>query len=465
MNPVRQVGWRLAFALVLGAGAWVMSGVRAQEAKLAPSPPMGWNSWNAFAENAKESDLRATAEWMAKNLKSFGWQYVVVDEGWYVANHGPGYKQENAQFSMDEFGRFTPAVSSFPSAANGAGFRPLADYIHSLGLKFGVHILRGIPREAVSKNLLIQGSPFHAPEAANTGDACPWNAYNWGLDATKPAAQAYYDSLGRQFAEWHIDFVKIDCIASRPYKGDEIRLISEALRKSGRPIVLSLSPGAAPLDKADEMAKYAQMWRISDDEWDVWHSDKDFPQGVNNQFERAARWASHSRPGNWPDADMLAIGRLEPSPGWGDPRQSRLTHDEQRTLLTLWSIFRSPLMMGGNLLLCDDWTKSLLTNAEVIAVNQHSKNNHAVETTANAAVWVAEPESGGGLYVAIFNRSDEARTVRYTWKQLGLDDGVYSVRDLWEHKDLGRAGGIGVDLRPHGAALYSARPIGRDKTP
>jgi hypothetical protein len=284
-----------------------------------------------------------------------------------------------------------------------------------------------------------------------------WNSFNWGLDTTKPAAQAYYDSLARQFAEWHVDFVKVDCISSRPYKGDEIRLMGQALKKTGKPIVLSLSPGAAPLDKADEMGKYSQMWRISDDEWDVWHGDQDLPQGVDNQFERAAQWAAHSRPGNWPDADMLAIGRLEPSPGWGAPRESRLTHDEQRTLLTLWSIFRSPLIMGGNLLLCDDWTKSLLTNAEVIAVDQHSKNNHAIETTRNSATWVAEPESGGGLYVALFNRSGEPRTVRYTWKELRLPDPEYSVRDLWEHKDLGRADAIEVKLAPHASALYAVR--------
>jgi alpha-galactosidase len=458
MQWSRAISLRSAVFLALNALIFV-SVVQAQKRVLAPTPPMGWNSWDAFGEAVKESDIRATADWIAKSLKSYGWQYVVVDSGWYVTNHGVGFNANDAKFSLDEFGRYTPAVNTIPSSSSGSGFRPLADYLHNLGLKFGLHILRGIPKEAVAKNLPIQGSTFHAPEAANTADTCPWNPFNYGLDTTKPAAQAYYDSLARQFADWHVDFVKIDCISSRPYKGDEIRLISQALKKTGRPMVLSLSPGAAPLDKADELAKYAQMWRISDDEWDVWNSDKDFPQGVNNQFERAAQWAPHSRSGNWPDADMLAIGRLEPSPGWGEPRQSRLTHDEQRTLLTLWSIFRSPLIIGGNLLLCDDWTKSLLTNAEVIAVEQHSKNNQAMETTTHAAAWVGEPESGSGLYVALFNRGDEPRTIRYTWKQLGLNDPDYTVRDLWEHKDLGHADTIEANLRPHASVLYLVKPI------
>jgi hypothetical protein len=421
---------------------------------------MGWNSWDAFGESVNESDIRATADWMAKNLKSYGWQYVVVDSGWYVRNHAAGYNAETAEFSLDNFGRYTPATNTIPSAANGAGFRPLADYLHSLGLKFGVHILRGIPKEAVRKNLPIEGSEFHAQDAANSGDTCPWNPFNYGLDTSKPAAQAYYESLARQFADWQVDYVKADCIASHPYQGEEIRLLSEALRKSGRPIVLSLSPGPAPFEKAAEMAKYANQWRISDDQWDVWQSSENFPQGVNNQFERAAQWAPYAKPGNWPDADMLAIGRLEPAPGWGSPRASRLTHDEQRTLLTLWSIFRSPLIMGGNVLLCDEWTKSLLTNAEVIAVDQHSRDSHALETNGKAAVWVAEPENGSGHYVALFNRGDEAHTLHYRWGELGLHEQVHTVRDLWEHKELGRTDALEVRLPAHASALYKIDAIG-----
>lgn len=423
---------------------------------LAATPPMGWNSWDAYGETVGESDIKANAAWMAEHLKSYGWEYVVVDSGWYVTNHSAGTNAAAAEFSLDDYGRYTPAVNTIPSAENGAGFKPLADYVHSLGLKFGIHILRGIPKEAVRRNLPIAGSTFHAKAAADVTDSCPWNPFNYGLRVGSPAAQAYYDSIAKLYAGWGVDFLKIDCISSHPYKADEIRMISNALRKVRRPIVLSLSPGPAPLDKAPELRRYAQMWRISDDVWDVWHSDADFPQGVGNQFARAAKWAAFSGPGHWPDADMLPIGRLEPAAGWEKPRTTRLTHDEQRTLLTLWSIFRSPLIMGGNLTLSDEWTESALTNAELIGVDQHSTGSHAVISTDKAAVWLSTPESGDGAYVAVFNLDPSPQSFHYSWKNLGLKRASYNLRDLWEHEDLGSKEFVDVTLPAHGSAIYWA---------
>ena len=423
---------------------------------LAATPPMGWNSWDSYGETVGESDIRANAAWMAEHLKAYGWEYVVVDEGWYVTNHATETNGGAPEFSLDTNGRYVPAVNAIPSADKGAGFKPLADYVHSLGLKFGIHILRGIPKEAVRKNLPIVGSPYRAKAAADISDSCPWNTYNYGMNAGSAAAQAYYDSIARLYAGWGVDFLKVDCISSHPYKGDEIRMISRALHKVRRPIVLSLSPGPAPLDKAIELRRYAQMWRISDDVWDVWHSDKDFPQGVENQFARATKWAEFSGPGHWPDADMLPLGRLEPAAGWEKPRATRLTHDEQRTLLTLWSIFRSPLIMGGNLTLCDDWTQSALTNAELIGVDQHSSGNHAVSSTDKAAVWLATPESGDGAYLAIFNLDAASQSFHYSWKELGLKREKYKLRDLWEHEDLGSKEFVDVTLPAHGSAIYWA---------
>lgn len=419
---------------------------------------MGWNSWDSYGESVSEKDIRANAEVMARRLKSFGWRYVVVDMGWYVTNHSAGISANNAEFSIDKFGRYTPAVHSYASAANGKGFKPLADYVHSLGLKFGIHILRGIPRFAVQQNLPIAGSAFHAADAADTSDTCPWNPYNYGVDASKPAAQAYYDSVIRLYASWGVDFVKVDCIASHPFKGEDIRMLSEAIGKAGQPMVLSLSPGPAPLGNADVFDRYAQMWRISEDVWDVWRSTTVFPQGPGNQFARAAEWEKYSGPGRWPDADMLPIGVLEPSPGWGSPRTTRLTHDEQRTLITLWCIFRSPLIMGGNLTRLDDWTALLLTNSEVIAVDQHSRDNHAVINTDQTSVWLARPERGNDYYLAVFNLGDAPQTLAYSWTALGLKGSTYQVRDVWERKNLGRAASVSVALAPHASVLYDLSP-------
>jgi alpha-galactosidase len=400
-------------------------------AALALTPPMGWNSWDGYGTTINEAQVKANALWMSDHLKASGWQYVVVDMEWYVANPTAEGNSRISQYSLDNYGRYTPAVNRFPSAANGAGFKPLADYVHSLGLRFGIHILRGIPKQAVINKIPIADSSNSTSDAADSSDTCPWNFDNFGTNPSAPAAQAYYDSIMKMYAAWGVDLIKVDCISSHPYKGEDIRMIREALDKTGRPIVLSLSPGPAPVEKLDEMRKYAQMWRISDDIWDIWHNDGAYPKGLGDQFGYVAQWAGKAQPGHWPDADMLPFGRLGPAPGWGVPRNTRLSHDEQRMLMTVWAIFPSPLMVGGELPSADAWTLSLLTNPEVIEVDQHSTGNHPVITTDKTVVWQAKSESGESYYLAIFNVSESATTLHYEWKDLGRDPGVYALRDLW----------------------------------
>jgi alpha-galactosidase len=423
---------------------------------LAETPPMGWNSWDGYGTTINEKEFRANVEWFAKHLKPFGWKYVTIDMEWFVTNPVPTGNSKASKFFMDDYGRYMPPSTRFPSAADGRGFKPMAAYAHSLGLKLGIHILQGIPKEAVEKNLPIQGTSYHAADAANKSGTCPWNPDNYDLDASKPAAQAYYDSIARLYASWDVDFIKVDCIASRPYKGDEIRMLSTALKKAGRPIVLSLSPGAAPLDKVDEMRKYAQMWRISDDIWDIWHSDVPYPQGLGDQFANVAKWAGLAQPGHWPDADMLPFGYLGPAPGWGEQRQTRLTHDEQRTFMTLWCIFRSPLMVGGRLPSADEWTLSLLTNPEVLAVDQHSTDSRPAITTDKIVVWTSK--SPHGYNVAAFNITSTPQKISYKWTHLGLKGNNFKLRDLWQHKDLGTADSLTLELPSHASVLYSATP-------
>src|SRR5450755_2641272 len=457
-QSAKRLGLLCSLVFILCAGGLAGAGdsvaaappPQSDASTLAVTPPMGWNSWDGYGTTVKEADVKANAQWMAEHLKPFGWQYVVVDMEWFVANPVAEGNSKTSLYSIDSFGRYTPAVNRFPSAANDAGFKPLADYIHSLGLKFGIHILRGIPKQAVEKNLPIAGSSLHATDAADTSDTCPWNFDNYGMDASKPGAQAYYDSIAKLYSSWDVDFIKVDCISSRPYKGDEIRMLSTALSKTGRPIALSLSPGAAPLEKLKEMRKFANAWRISDDVWDLWHSTVDYPQGLGDQFPRIAKWAGMAQPGGWPDADMLPIGYLGPAPGWGQARQTRLTHDEQRTLLTLWSIFRSPLMVGGNLPSNDAWTTSLLTNTEVIAVDQHSRQNRPVISTSDMVVWTAQSETGEDRFLAVFNLDDHEQQVHYAWKDLGLNEPKYKIRDLWEHQDRGSSESLTLSLPPHG---------------
>ena len=426
---------------------------------LAPTPPMGWNSWDSYGLTITEDQFKANVGWLNQYLKQYGWQYVVIDEGWYLQHpENAGTKGADQGYTLDKNGRYLPAPNRFPSSSDDAGLKAIGDYVHSLGLKFGIHIIRGIPKEAVEKNLPIAGSSFYAVDAANTSDLCRWNPDNYGLKANA-AGQAYYDSLGRLYASWGLDFVKVDCI-SAPYDADEIHMMSAALRKSGRDIALSLSPGPTPIEQADDVKKYAQLWRISDDFWDVWkksaNDTSNFPQSLTRQFAKLAQWSPHVEPGHWPDADMLPLGYLGPKPGWGEPRHSRLTQDEARTLITLWSIARSPLILGANLTKMDSFTESLLTNPEVIAVDQHSSSNKPVVQTDSTVVWTARG-SEGKSYVAVFNLTDSQQTASYSWKELGFSASGYKVRDLWQKQDLGSATTLKVTLAPHASALYAVR--------
>lgn len=427
-------------------------------AGLAATPPMGWNSWDGYGTTVTESQVKANAKFMAAHLKSFGWKYVVVDMEWFVTNPTAEGNSRTSQYSLDANGRYTPAVNRFPSSTNGAGFKPLGDSLHAMGLQFGIHILRGVPRQAVVNQLPIQGSPYTAADAADTSDTCPWNPDNFGIRASHPAAQLYYDSIARLYASWGVDLIKVDCVSSHPYLPDDIRMLRAALDKTGRLIVLSLSPGPAPVEKLDEMRQHAQMWRISNDIWDIWHNEADYPKGLGDQFAYMAAWAGRGEPGHWPDADMLPLGRLGPAPGWGVPRNTRLSHHEQRTLMTLWVIFPSPLMVGGDLSVADAWTLSLLTNPEVIAVDQQSRENQPVITTKDVIVWTAKSSIGEDRYIALFNVSESLRTLHYSWKELGLPGASYQVRDLWEHRNAGPVQSVEVKLPPHASVLYRLTP-------
>ncbi len=428
----------------------------AQQKVLAPTPPMGWNSWDSYGLTVNEAQFRANVDALAKRLKSAGYQYAVVDEGWYLANPEDAQKPETLKYRMDQNGRYEPAIDRFRTAMGAAGFKPVADYVHAQGLRFGIHIIRGISKKAVAANLQVEGSAFHAVDVADTADTCPWNPDNFGVK-DNAAGQAWYDSLMKQYAGWGVDYIKVDCISSHPYKGDEIRMIHRAIQKTGRPIVLSLSPGPAPLANAAELGENAQVWRISDDVWDFWKKDegKRFPQSVKDQFAVIARWREHVKPGNWPDADMLPLGKLGPIPGEGKPRATRLTQDEQRTMVTLWSIARSPLFFGGNLTELDDWTAALITNPAVVAMDQQGHDQRLAGQDGEVIAWTTK--AGGKEYLALFNVGDSAATVKSAFAKYGLAGGKYSAKDVWGEKDLGSVAEVEQTVAPHGCLLLELR--------
>ena len=450
-----------AYAFQPGGGPGTLHDDQIAAASLAPTPPMGWNSWDSWGSSITEAEFRETVQAIHQHLQPYGWQYAVIDEGWYAQHPENSEKDLPRGLVISGDGRYMPAVNRFPSATNGQGLKPIADYVHSLGLKFGIHIIHGIPREAVKNNLPIEGSTFHLSAAVDTKVVCSWNSDNYGVK-NNPAGQAYYDSLARLYAGWGVDFLKVDCI-SRPYNADEIQMLDSALRKTGRAIVLSLSPGPTPLNEIRNAREHAQVWRISDDVWDVWSRpsyDPQFPQSLQKQFENLAAWAPYIEPNHWPDGDMLPIGNLGPRTpvGPGPSRDSRLTHDEQRTMITLWSIARSPLILGSNVLKLDPFTESLLINPEIISVDQHSTNNHPVLQRDDTVAWSADPpvtsRIAGDHYIAVFNLSDNAKSLTYSWPELKLSPGAHTVRDLWKRSDVGQLDRLNVTLAPHASAIY-----------
>ena len=365
------------------------------------TPPMGWNSWDCFGCSVTEDEVKANADYMAKNLKEYGWEYIVVDIQWYEPksdkNSSPYYYPPKLDTNIDEYGRVWPAVNKHPSSADGKGFVPLAKYVHGLGLKFGVHMMRGIPKVAYEKNTPILGTEYHARDIADTSSTCPWNPDMYGVDTTKPGAQEYYNSIMNLVASWGVDYIKIDDL-SRPYHQNEIEAIRNAIDQCGRPIVFSTSPGATPLSAGEHVSQHANLWRISDDFWDSWHLLKE-------QFVRLDNWSKWCDDGHYPDADMLPLGniRARSRNGW-----TNFTKIEQETMMSLWAIARSPLMMGGHMPNNDEYTLSLITNPEMLYVNQHSTGGKQLFRENDLIAWTAQDRNSDDLYLCLINGQDQA---------------------------------------------------------
>ncbi len=414
--------------------------------KWAPVPPMGWNSWDCFGPTVVEDEIKANADYMAKYLKKYGWEYIVVDIRWYVENDkSGGYNEKDPVFVMDEFGRLTPALNRFPSAAGGKGFKPLADYVHSKGLKFGIHVMRGVPVIAVKFNTPVLNTGLKAPDIHSPDDQCRWLKDMYTIVADKPGAQEYYNSIFQLYASWGVDFVKIDDMSGHL---GEIELVRKAIDKCGRPIVLSLSPSGNKVEHADFLRNNANMWRTTNDFWDNWPD-------LKNEFEVCNTWASFGARGSYPDADMLPLGKIGIRAERGKPRNSAFTKDEQFTLMTLFAIFRSPLMFGGNLPDNDEFTLSLITNRDVLNVNQFSANNRQLYRQNDLIVWTADNPRKEEKYVAFFNAGELPQAeIKVTFDQLGLT-GKHSVKDLWTGKNLGKfTGSFSSVINRHGAGLF-----------
>jgi alpha-galactosidase len=422
--------------------------------RLAPTPPMGWNTYDCFGGQATEAEVCANAVRVANILKPFGYEYVVIDGGWYHPSSAGANAYSPQPPSIDKFGRYWPAMNRFPSARGGKGFKPLADFVHSLGLKFGIHIMRGIPQDVVRRNLPLHGQKLRARDIANTTSVCAWSPQMFGVDMTRKAGWKYYKDLVTLYASWDVDFIKADDMIS-PYWEREVEALHAAMQKCGREMLLSLSPGT---DSNTMMIKHSvehsEMFRVSRDVWDRWVDLKQL-------FGRAWDWTPCIGPGHWPDLDMLPLGRVSVGNRCvGKERMTSFSRDEQRMTMSLWCIFRSPLMMGGDLRKLDKWTLDLITNPEVLEVNQASMNNREIMRIGEIIVWAADKPRSKERWIAAFNAGEKSGRIDIPLSLLGLS-GKVRLRDVWTHKDAGVAkNNLSVSVARHAVKMYRLSPGG-----
>lgn len=418
--------------------------------------PMGWNSYDYYDTNVTEADVLKNAEYMATHLKPYGWEYVVVDIQWY-AYHTTSMRPQFQYIpfgknEMDELGRLLPCPDKFPSSIDGAGFKPLADKIHALGLKFGIHVMRGIPRMAAHLHLPIEGTDVTADMVADPVSVCEWNPDMYGIRNTE-AGQKYYDSVLRLYASWGVDFIKVDDICAtgphpRKYeRKHEVEMLHKAIAHCGRDIVLSLSPGPADVTESWHYSRYANMWRITDDFWDNWDT-------LLYMFDRCEKWQDHVRPGCWPDCDMLPLGKV--GKHFGQERDCLFTKDEQKTMMTLWCMFGSPLMLGAEMTKLDEWTLSLLQNKPLLTLHSHRFTGRQVLRDQEKCIWAATEPTGEAHFVALFNLTDRPLDISVSATDCaalfpGTSFSAGHYREIW-------SGAISEKLRhtvsPHGVALF-----------
>jgi alpha-galactosidase len=427
-------------------------------------PPMGWNSYDCWNYAVTESQFMQNAHYLA-NLKQYGWQYCVVDFVWWIPLNGIYGNNQSGNWNfgkIDQYGRFLPDTTRFPSSRGGRGFKPLADSVHNLGLKFGIHIMRGVPRMAVRSNYTIYNSTYTCSQAANTGSTCPWLDWMYGAN-NNAAGQAYFNSIFTLYDSWDVDYVKIDDLSAQTYHAAEVVMYANSIAGVSREIVFSTSPGATPVNQANHVSQYANMWRLVNDFWDVDVNGNKNWTDIVNAFNVDESWRATSvqwGQGVWPDVDMLPFGHISLyGPRW-NPRYSlsTLTKGEHRLIYLLWCVNNGPLMWGGNLPdnTNDRFYDSLMTNVDAIFINQRgirARNLRAQNT--GTPIWTStHPTDTTTKFLMLGNTSGSSQTISVTLSTIGIT-GTVPVRDAWTGAGLGNfTTTFSRTIPSHDAGLY-----------
>ncbi len=389
----------LLLSAVLGAAQQTPS----PSTGLALTPPMGWNTWNKFACNVSEELIRGAADAMVKSgMKDAGYQYVVIDDCWQV--------------SRDKDGNIQADPQRFPN-----GMKAVGDYIHSLGLKFGIYSDAG-----------------------------------WKTCAGRPGALGHEFQDARTYAAWGVDYLKEDwCNTTTQDAKAAYTLMRKALDESGRPIVLSICEWGSHQPWLWGKEVGGNLWRTTGDIQDRWADKKDWAPGICCNFGVLAivdaqdGIESYAGPGHWNDLDMLEVGN------------GGLTTEEARSHFSLWAMFAAPLMAGNDLRNMTPEIHDILTNKEVIAVDQDAlgMSGRRVKRDGDLEVY-AKQLAGGNRAVLLLNRGTTAKEITANWEDMGYPVHLKAaVRDLWQHKDLGQfAGKFSATVAPHGVVVVTVKP-------
>lgn len=463
-----------AFLITMLAGKNNCNSQENNTKKLAQTPPMGWNSFDSYGVYLHEKAAMENLEAFAKKLKPHGYEYFVIDAGWFgefELRPGTIYPAEKhaKKMNFNEYGLLQPSETYFPN-----GLQPIIDRCHELGLKFGLHLMRGIPREVVHLDLPIKGTNYTFADIADTMSICVWNDQNYGVDMSKPGAQEFYNSLMNQMAEWGVDFIKYDDLVPYP---DEIKAIARAIEQSGRQMVYSLSPGNGADPNHIEAFKTAHMLRVTADIWDE-------QKGIDEAFEAWRKWQGKEVPGFWIDMDMIPFGKLQlmsPKPegvqgdeskaeliqkmesgelenfellsGKGFTRWSNFTEDQMYTFIALRALAASPLMMGGDLPTIDDFSLKLITDEEMIACNQNGVMGHLVYEKDGVEIWNTPKKNSNDGWIGIFNRTPEVNEVSLKKEDLGLDaNKIYDFKDIWKNSQVSE---LDFFINPNGVVFIN----------
>jgi hypothetical protein len=425
------------FALVLVAAPRA----RATDNGLGASPLMGWSSWSSLKKGIDENKIKAQADVMAAQLKQYGYQYINLDAGWRDESH------------WDQYGRETWDPVKFPN-----GLPALAAYIHGKGLKFGIYLHPGLDLGTNSPyelNTPILGTPYHAQDIADITEWGNTNKSAYRIDFSKPGAHEYIQGYADLVASWGVDYIKFDFVG--PGGGvvaadsrEEMRVWTQALRSTpagSAPVWIELS-NSLNIANVTDWQQIANGWRIDGDIESGSNGMLTTWTNVNKRFTDAPKWTSFGGPGGWNDFDAVPVG---------NGATDGITADERQTVVTLWSIGCTPLILGANLTILDNSALPLLTNTEAIAINQAGRIASPISQANSQQVWRVQ-NADGSWTVALFNLGSAAATVTANWSDLGITTGA-AVRDLWSHSELGQfPSSFGASLATHASRLLKVTP-------